>query len=478
MDNTQKINLALSFAVVGAALCIISPDIFSEGLFMDGLIYATIAKNLSLGIGSFWTPQFTATYDAEFYGHPPLAFGLQSLFFRLFGTGVRLEKVYSILTYVATGTLFLVFLRQNTQRYGGLFLLFWCSVPQVLWASYSNLLENTLLFFTSAAMLLYLQTFRRAWWWVVPCGFLLVLGFLTKGFVAFFVWSVPFWLWVVGIEPSFRRSFVRVLGFVAATLLPLFALGAFSAAARNNLTHYLDLQVIGSLQHAKTVSWRGFIVVKLFSELSPALLLTGILHFWSHSKGHQIPPQTYRLAAVYALVGLSGSLPIMLSLKQSGFYLLPVFPIFALCFATLNAPLLPFLFKKIRLSPKIIRTSLALGISIFALGAFLSLRNADTIHRDRSKIKDCHLILTQLNTGDTISIAPAFANDWSLYGYYGRYKTVNLDTDNTVQHRFLLTYKNDIPKDSLLYAPVPLATEQYALWERRIWVEGRKSNEF
>ncbi|WP_019218068.1 hypothetical protein [Legionella tunisiensis] len=47
---------------------------------MDGIIYAAIAKNLSLGYGSLWQPYYSQTDFSSFYEHPPLVFYFQSLF--------------------------------------------------------------------------------------------------------------------------------------------------------------------------------------------------------------------------------------------------------------------------------------------------------------------------------------------------------------------------------------------------------------
>ena len=60
------------------------PILIQKGMFVDGLWYATIANNLSNGLGTFWQPMLTETMAPEFYSHPPLVFWLQSLFFDVF----------------------------------------------------------------------------------------------------------------------------------------------------------------------------------------------------------------------------------------------------------------------------------------------------------------------------------------------------------------------------------------------------------
>ena len=93
----------LYLIVTGIFLIIISPGLLSEGMFMDGIVYSTISKNLASGIGSFWNPHFTSTCFPVFHDHPPLAFWIQSVFYKLFGESLLIEKFYSLFTYIIVG---------------------------------------------------------------------------------------------------------------------------------------------------------------------------------------------------------------------------------------------------------------------------------------------------------------------------------------------------------------------------------------
>jgi hypothetical protein len=61
------------------------PNFLRQGMFVDGLMYATISNNLAQGIGSFWSPQLSQTVFPAFHEHPPLVFGIESIFFRVLG---------------------------------------------------------------------------------------------------------------------------------------------------------------------------------------------------------------------------------------------------------------------------------------------------------------------------------------------------------------------------------------------------------
>ena len=54
-------------------------------MFMDGVLYATMAKNLANGIGTFWQSHMSEIIFPAFINHPPLAIGLESIFFRILG---------------------------------------------------------------------------------------------------------------------------------------------------------------------------------------------------------------------------------------------------------------------------------------------------------------------------------------------------------------------------------------------------------
>ena len=74
----EKVLWALTTAVIAALLI---PSLIKDDMFLDGVTYAAISKNITNGLGTFWQPHYTQTKDAAFYGHPPLVFGIQSLFF-------------------------------------------------------------------------------------------------------------------------------------------------------------------------------------------------------------------------------------------------------------------------------------------------------------------------------------------------------------------------------------------------------------
>jgi hypothetical protein len=118
----------------------------------------------------------------------------------------------------------------------------------------------------------------------------------------------------------------------------------------------------------------------------------------------------------------------------------------------------------------------SLGFSIFRWGGFilfttgisLSLLFSDGYSRDKDKIKDTHSILKVIPKGDIININPAMYNDWSLHGYFARFKNVSLDPELKNERDYLLI-KNELYADSLSskYEIVKTNSMNYMLFRKK-----------
>ncbi|MBI9034583.1 MAG: glycosyltransferase family 39 protein [Bacteroidales bacterium] len=150
MKNKQ---LAFYLITVAIFMGLISPFLLADGMFMDGVLYAAISNNLSQGIGNFWDLHLTNTLHPHFHEHPPLAFGIQSLFFMLFGDSIFIERLYSLSTFIITGFIITrIWYKVTNASYHKLAwlpVLFWIITPLVTWAAPNNMLENTMMVFTS-----------------------------------------------------------------------------------------------------------------------------------------------------------------------------------------------------------------------------------------------------------------------------------------------------------------------------------------
>ena len=95
--NPKRLWYPLCFFSMSLFLILILLPLTRQGMFLDGVLYAAIAKNLALSHGSLWHPFYSQTDFSVFYEHPPLALYFQSLFFKLFGQGFGVEQFYCLL---------------------------------------------------------------------------------------------------------------------------------------------------------------------------------------------------------------------------------------------------------------------------------------------------------------------------------------------------------------------------------------------
>ena len=473
MKKLSDISQTLPFYLftAGIFLIIVFKDLLSNGMFLDGLIYSTVSKNLSQGIGTFWNPHFTVTCLPDFHEHPPLAFGIQSIFYKLFGDSRYIDKFYSLLTVVIAGYVILKIWKNLGYKYGWLPLFLWIITPTVFWASYNNLLENTLTIFTSLSILFYLKNQENNnYVFISLSGLMLAFGFLTKGFVAFFPWTFPFFLWLFLKRKSFGRMVIDSVWIFSFTVIPLLLLILLSPAARLSLFKYIDNQVINSIQNVVTVNSRFDILERLLSELAPAAGLCILFLIWARIKkpGIVLSKENNKKAAMFILFGLTGVLPVMISMKQSGFYIIPAYPFFAIGAGIFIYPVIDFLFNRMNHESKGIMFFKLTGYGLFLTGIILSIYSSDHFSRDKDKIRDTYTIQSEIPEGTVININPEMYEDWSLHAYYARFKNISLDPDLSNKREYLLI-KNENYSDTLNrnYKIIKLNTIDYQIFRKK-----------
>ena len=88
---------------------------------------------------------------------------------------------------------------------------------------------------------------------------------------------------------------------------------------------YINNQVVRSIEDIRTVDIDFYIVKKTFLELLPGLIICLIASYFSLEKLkiHIMKKK------IILLLTLSGVIPIMLSMKQSGFYIVTTLPFFS-----------------------------------------------------------------------------------------------------------------------------------------------------
>jgi len=455
---------SILFAASGRAL-------FSDGMFMDGTIYAAVSENMANGLGTFWQPHLNQTLYPEFYQHPPLALGLQALAFKIFGSSFLVERFYSLATFILTGYLLILIWMEigKPKDKAWIPLLFWFANPLVIWAVANNMLENTLQIFVLASVLVLLKSLKtKTLFWIILSGLFLFLGLLTKGLVALSPLTFYFWYWLFKREISFYKMIINTGLLLLFTLIPLALLLLLSESAAHALESYFKLQIVNSLKEVQTVSSRFFIVGRLFNELlaSFGIMLLIILIFKKNIKQFKTDFQKNK-QNLYLFLGLgfSGVLPIMISLKQSGFYMLPAFPFFALAFGLLIYPFLENTKPKLKKQSFLYQNSGILSLLLLLIVFSVTISFKNTIGRDKKMLEDVYSISSSVSNDEIIDIPRNLAQNWPLHAYFARYSNISLDDVPTQAHQFYLCNKGDFPLQKESYKNAELNLKKFSLFK-------------
>lgn len=180
----------------------------------------------------------------------------------------------------------------------------------------------------------------------------------------------------------------------------------------------------------------------------------------------KIPNSNIKWFWVFLLLALSGVTPIMISMKQSGFYILATFPLFSIAFALLIEKRVSYLMKKINIEGVKFKIYKYASIVIFVIGISLVLYNSNKIGRDKHKIEDVHAVGDIVPEKAMVAVEPAIRTDWSLHCYFARYYYISLNYNPPANEEYLLVYKNSDFEIPLQYAIVPLELNDYELYKK------------
>lgn len=421
-------NLLPYLLALGVAFLFI-PNLFRPGLFIDGLIYGTLSRNMAEGYGTFWSPFFTHTVYYSFKEHPPLAFWIGQWAFKLFGDPYWVERVYSFFWLIIFLTISLFFKKrlELEGRQSAFWLpLSFLSIHAIVWSFQHNMLEIIFLPIAVLTHHLYLKSLdKNRFLWNVLIGFLLLAALFTKGLVTLYPLSFPFWLALAGIKVSKTRALVDIVVQAIPVIAGAIFIYVSIPAAKAHLDHYLVHQLLSSLKGERIVVRRTFVLERAAIEsFIPVVLFLGALfvHYWKRWTDN--PVKWSKWSTVWFAMGMSSILPICVSPKQLAFYATPSLVYLCLFLLEFGKPMIHSL-EGVRL-PSYARP---IALSLLVVPLILMITFSNVPLRDR-QIQD-ELSEISKRTGESIFIGLNPKNEpaWMLKAYAYRLYRITLDTD-------------------------------------------------
>lgn len=464
----------------GALLLIfILNPLLRQGMFLDGVIYAAIAKNLSLDHGTIWQPFYSETLYPQFYEHPPLALYLESLLFRVLGEHIRAENIYSF--FIILGQLTLLcwyWLKKEKLAFYHLviLLLIWVMVPLNTRVFTSNILESTLtLFTTSASLLLLLETKRK--WIDAACLFLaslaIFLGLLSNGPTAFFPLVIPLIKTITHAPPRDWMTGLKKTGLlILNVMLILFIFYRMVPAAWQNTLGYLYSQLLPSIigdripiytglkhLHIIVIYLRAISIVSIFSLT--CLVSAAIIKqqpIWPSIKQRIANPKFL----LFFYISLIASLPVGISHRQDFSYIGQCAPFITLACTNLCYQPCLIILNYCTIHRAYMNLIQILSAFIFILTVCMSTQSCSQYKRDELLLKDLHVLIPFLQHTAIISSTKLIYDQSITAAYLARLSMIGLEKGQ--DQPYYLALKNDAAPHG--YYPVKIPLAYYALYKK------------
>lgn len=467
----MKKDLPFYFIVISIFLLMISPFLFTRGMFMDGIIYAVLSKNFAVGEGSFLYPVFSETFLLNFQSHPPMFFFLQGMIFKIFGTSFLVERLFSVLCIVLTGIITIKTYKRLDLKSGFLPLLFLVLIPLITWSATNNMIENALIIFTSFSVLFYLYSLKnKRLVFLFLAGISIAIGFSIKGFVAFFPLSFPFVYWLVIRDTAFKRMFFDTMLILIISIAPIIIPIYSSPEVMDYFNHYFKTQIMGSIENAVTVNSRFYIVWRFLRELLIPIIIIGLFEIILRLKWKITifkNKENNKKALMMFLFSLTAVLPVMVSMKQSGFYILTAFPFAAIALSALIDEYIYELSSKLNLKSKGFSIFKYVSICLLVVSISFGFLFIGKDGRDVKLLSDMDVIAKKLPQKSIISVTNQMREEYSLFAYYARFHDISMDLNPDNQRQYLLIRKEySYSFEEMNYKKVDLETQSFDLYEK------------
>lgn len=480
----MKLKYSISLFVFSLyVFCLLVPAL-RPGMYVDGVLYAAIAKNMAIGVGSIWDPYLSQTLFPHFFEHPSLALYLQSFFFKAFGQSYLVEHFYDLCVWAISLTV-AVCLWVKTIRVNVFsvcyFLFIWILIPLNYTIVNNNLLECTANCATLLASLFLLMptvletnNIGRI---IKLClaTFFMVVGFFVNGPTAFFPLSIPLLNTMITRRTPLRKGVFETVFLVSAVTFSIMSIFHWVPAAKHNMETYFNTQLFASITGRRDLAFTGWdhlhIVLLIIRNVWPASLVAGLLAYIGYrfngvsDKRNQLSADIVRIAWLYFFIALAASLPVMVSHRQSFHYVALMSPFYALFLATLTYPFVKQGYDYLQSGgmserAKKITSGISILLVIVSVGVMLGL--AGTPREHGPMLMDVEKIVKVVPHQAVIGVSSAVRAVTDSNAYFARDAMISLGSSSHSQ--YYLTLQSQRAPNGFHQIHLPL--QYFKLWEK------------
>lgn len=406
-------------------------------MFVDGLMYSSISRNLAEGQYGLFNLHYAEFNDPLFQNQPPLSFWMQSIFFYIFGDSLLIERFFGLIMLIVNSIIIIKiwnYVKPKNSENKFLPLIFVISIPIILWGTANNMIENSLSVFINLSFYYQLKfTLKENYLYIFLSALAVLLGILTKGFYALFPLSFMFFYWIIFKKHSIIKTLLILLLQFSLIAIPLLLLYNFHNEFRTYSDNYINNQFLKSIFLEEDS--RFFIIKRFVSELIPSFSIIIIVLLISFFYKIKSSIKINRYSILFLLIGLTGVIPITISTKQSGYYIIPAYWSICIFFSLI---IVEYTNKITLITLKAKRKYFnILFATIFLLTIITSYITINTNQRDKIKIADIDKVIELINDEPIISISEDLYYDWPLHGYFMRFAKISLDKDSERKYKLI-----------------------------------------
>jgi hypothetical protein len=222
-------------------------------------------------------------------------------------------------------------------------------------------------------------------------GVFIFLSSLTKGLQGMFPIIAVGFYWLLMRNLSFKKMLMFSFILIGVPALIYVFLLLTNVEAYQSIKSYFETRLVRTFNNVGATTDTHFdLLFRLFWELLPIAALSSIILFFTkkHKVYDVINKEHYKKLFWFLLIGLSGSLPLMVTLEQRGFYLVTSFPFFAIAIAMWLAPRITVFINKINVSSSRFRFLKITSIILLLATTVFSLLQIGNTKRDNDLLAD------------------------------------------------------------------------------------------
>lgn len=449
---------------IAISISLIIGPILRNGMFLDGLVYTNIAKNLSEGVGSVCEPLVHRGGEI-FYEHPVFLPWVESIFFRFFGNGLHTEDYYNFVIFALTiyilYKIWAMFVGPKRQWLFFFPLLLWVLNQEVQLRYPNTLLECGTTLIVLITFYSYLKTSDKSHFlssFVIGIG--TILAFFSKGPFGLFLLGIPFLYTLVKLK---KWSISLLAAPALSSLVTYGFLVLVFPEAHNFVLQYLDQQVFAAIkgQRIENIAETRFdFLILLIATNVPGICISGLTRLIKTSNKSKERAGLEENAWLMLLIGASAILPLAISIKQAAYYQLVGLP-----FLVLGISL--FLVPHVERLAEIVNNRRGLQViivSISTIGILLSSFVALSMIGKTDK-RDQHIVdvveklgvafdsleVENYNLKLSGDIASAASISYRLTNYLARYENVHLNQTGQEPYALVIQVGGDfnMPQNSV-----------------------------